>query len=64
MHWIQGHFMGFGWICIVILFAIVFYFAKRNSDKKDAKSILDERFAKGEISKEEYEEVLKTLKDH
>ncbi|BCD62299.1 hypothetical protein NitYY0826_C1175 [Nitratiruptor sp. YY08-26] len=64
MHWMQGHFMGFGWIYILILFAIVLYFVTRNSDKKDPKSILDERFAKGEISKDEYEEALKTLKDH
>ncbi|BCD68172.1 SHOCT domain-containing protein [Nitratiruptor sp. YY09-18] len=63
MHWMQGHFMGFGWIYILIFFAIVLYFVTRNSDK-EAKSILDERFAKGEISKEEYEEALKTLKDH
>ena len=56
-------FMGFGWIIPVLIFVVIVYFLIGNRNLKSPKDILNERFAKGEISKEEYEEALKTLKD-
>ncbi len=68
-----GHGFGFMWF-IPLLFFIVFLFFMRgmfgqgngeNSKTRGetASEILDIRFAKGEITKEEYEEMKKTL-DH
>jgi len=53
-----------GWI-IFLLFTIVFIYLFKNSNsvgsEQSAKDILDTRYAKGEISKEEYQEKLKEL---
>ncbi len=57
----MGFGMGFGWIVFIIVIGMIIYLLFAN--KKTPKDILDERFAKGEISKEEYEEALKALKD-
>ena len=60
--------MGLEWLfwlaVIVAVVALIVYIARRPSlpDKKSAEEILKERFARGEISKEEYEERLKTLR--
>ena len=62
-------FMGSGitmfifWILIIVLLASLF----RNSvfitnDVKSPLEVLNERYAKGEITKEEYEEIKKTIK--
>ena len=51
--------MGFGWIFIIIIIILIIYFLNNKSDKnykKSAKDILDERYAKGEIDLEEYNE--------
>ena len=69
----SGQGFGFMWI-IPFLFFIVFLFFMRNmfgsangqntnNHEESASEILDKRFAKGEISKEEYEQMKKTL-DH
>lgn len=67
-----GHGFGFMWI-IPLLFFVVFLFFMRglfgqgpgggnNSTRPEStREILDKRFARGEISKEEYEEMKKTL---
>lgn len=56
--------MGFGWISIVLIFIIIVYLLSNNkSDKKSAKDILDERYAKGEIDIEEYKEKKKNLEE-
>jgi putative membrane protein len=56
-------------ILIVILIAVVIRIIRRNKDKNwklwndnAAENLLKERFVKGEISKEEYEEKLKTIR--
>ena len=41
--------MGFGWIFFILIIALVIYLLSNKSDKKSAKDILDERYAKGEI---------------
>ncbi len=72
MHGINGMGwgMGFGWIIsIVILVVLIWFFTKiissgNNSlqnNKKSALDILNERYARGEIGKEEYEGIKKNL---
>lgn len=75
MQW-SGHGFGFMWIIPVLFFVmfIVFMrgmfgrgspgFGPRGGDathQEDAREILDKRFAKGEINKDEYEEMKKAL---
>jgi|Deesub1362A_J573_1020465.scaffolds.fasta_scaffold52743_2 putative membrane protein len=78
MHW-NGFgmgFGGFGWIFMVlswvILIVLAVYLIKylftdkskvESSSEDTAEEILKKRFAKGEISKSEYEEHLKVLKE-
>ncbi|MDM5272058.1 SHOCT domain-containing protein [Sulfurovum sp. zt1-1] len=60
-----GHCWGMGgWLVPIILLIILFYFLKEKQkrDTSSAQDILDHRYAKGEIDKEEYEERSKTLK--
>lgn len=55
---------GFAWIftvIVIILLVYVFNNKKGKSSKKSAKDILDERYAKGEIDLEEYNEKKKNL---
>ncbi len=64
LRWIGGIFMML-WPILIILF--VFYFFNRNEqDKKMTKDspmdILKKRYARGDISKEEFEEMKKDLK--
>ncbi|TDT68622.1 putative membrane protein [Hypnocyclicus thermotrophus] len=59
----QGIMMIIFWIVIV---ALIFYFINKNGNKEIFKSktsleILKERYAKGEITKEEYEKIKKDL---
>lgn len=54
------------WILIpIVLVLVVFQYKERNKQntvkKEDPKDILDNRLAKGEISKEEYEEQKRIL---
>lgn len=77
MHWFgeygygMGH--GFGWIFMILFWVVVilliFYFvkllSKRSPNEKTgnrAEEILKERYAKGEISKEEYEQKKKDIR--
>jgi putative membrane protein len=72
MHYHEGHFggMNFAWwiISFIVFFFIFILVRKANYFKKAAKeddpqTILKKRFAKGEITKEEYEESNKILKE-
>ena len=54
-------FMGFGWIVPGLILAGILYFFFVSKNKKSPKELLDERFAKGEIDKNEYEEARKIL---
>lgn len=51
-------------IPIVLVFSVFFYKGRKRQNtqkRKNPMDILDNRFAKGEISKEEYEEQKRTL---
>lgn len=62
--------MGLGWIVGLILIAVVVWAALRiagtsqgqqSPDRKDAVEILKERYARGEIQKEEFERMKREL---
>ena len=62
----NGFGMGVGWLIPIILIVGLVYFLndnerRGNRNRASAKEILDVRLAKGEITKEEYEELLKAL---
>ncbi len=67
MHYMDGDFWGmhyFWWIFWILLLVWIFFlpFAPpRNNKKETALEILQKRFARGEITKEEYEEARRTL---
>jgi len=69
-----GFGMGFGWIFMIIFWGIVIYlvlalFSKNRTDATDSKKeetaeeILKKRFARGEISEEEFEHMKKSLNE-
>ena len=62
----NGFGMGVGWLIPILLIVGLVYFLNDNErrgsrNRASAKEILDIRLAKGEITKEEYEELLKAL---
>jgi len=62
----NGFGMGVGWLIPIILIVGLVYFLndnerRGNRNRASAKEILDVRLAKGEITKEEYEELFKAL---
>jgi putative membrane protein len=72
MHWDYGWGMGFGWIFMVLFWALVIlgvvYLLKlvsggTKSEKQEetALDILKKRYARGDISKEEFEEKKKDI---
>lgn len=69
MHWQNSSmygFMGGGmWIIwlimLVIAFVLILAFIKKSKESDTAIDILKKRYAKGEITKEEFEEQRKTL---
>ncbi len=68
MHWMNGHYWGmhfWWWVFWVVLLLIITYRLIRDSDEKkspvDPLEILKRRYARGEISKEEYEKMKKDL---
>ncbi|WP_294956298.1 hypothetical protein [Sulfurovum sp.] len=57
--------MGWGWLLPLLLIAIVYYlFQNRKTQRSSAQDILDKRYASGGISKEEYDEKSKHLKEN
>ena len=63
----HGWGMAFGWLVPLIVIGILFYLLqnRRGAHKKsEAQDILDKRYANGGISKEEYEEKSRLLKEH
>ncbi len=72
MHGINGMGwgMGFGWIISAVILVVLVWFFIRiissgnnplQNNKKPALDILNERYARGEIGKEEYEGIKKSL---
>lgn len=61
----EGYHMmgGFSWIFLILLVIVLVYLFNNKSSKKSARDILDERYAKGEIDLEEYNERKKNLED-
>lgn len=67
----MGHGFGFMWIFLFIFLAVFVFFMRgmfgqnnsqnQNTTTETPREILDKRFAKGEINKEEYEEMKRTL---
>ena len=73
MHWNYGWGMGFGWVFmiffwvllilgIVYVIRIVMAGAKKETSGDTALDILKKRYAKGEITKEEFEKIKNDLK--
>ncbi|NIA23524.1 MAG: SHOCT domain-containing protein [Proteobacteria bacterium] len=53
---------------IVVLFLLIFnrgyLFKMENTDSEKAKDIIKKRYAKGEITKEEYDEMMEKLEEY
>ena len=67
----MGH--GFGWIFMILFWVVVIYLIvrgtsywsrnrARGTSEKSAEEILKERYAKGDITKEEFEQMKKDLR--
>ena len=72
MHEVNGHWWGMGWawivgvLLLILLGLIIFWVVRGNKDlhqvqNRSAMDILKDRYAKGEIGKEEYEKRKKNL---
>lgn len=61
----HGWGMGFGWLVPLLIIVLIFYFLQDEKKvKSSAQEILDKRYASGSISREEYEEKSRSLKEH
>lgn len=68
MHWFEGHYWGMHiiwwviWVIFIIwIFATPWDIPGQRIKKETPLDLLKKRYAKGEISKEEYEDIKKTL---
>ncbi|SHM89705.1 putative membrane protein [Cyclobacterium lianum] len=68
MHWFEGHYWGMHiiwwviWVIFIIwIFATPWDIPGQRMKKETPLDLLKKRYAKGEISKEEYEDIKKTL---
>jgi len=75
MHWWGGNYgMGFGSIFMILFWVLIFwggyYLVKifmgggseADNQRETAREVLEKRFARGEISREEFEEAVEVLK--
>jgi len=63
----HGWGMGFGWLVPLLIIGILVYLFQdrtKNKSRSEAQDILDKRYASGGISKEEYEEKSRLLKEN
>ncbi|WP_067739369.1 SHOCT domain-containing protein [Novosphingobium naphthalenivorans] len=67
MNWGYGMFGGFGmllfWGVVIVLAVLLLRQVTRGGTRSRARQILEERYAKGEISKEEFDERRKDLSE-
>ncbi|HCU70560.1 MAG TPA: electron transporter RnfE [Candidatus Moranbacteria bacterium] len=66
-----GGWFGFGWIFMLVFWGLVIWgilalvkddkYRRRDRDERNPRDILKERYAKGEINKEEFERMKKDL---
>ncbi|MEQ9439902.1 MAG: SHOCT domain-containing protein [Cyclobacteriaceae bacterium] len=68
MHWFEGHYWGMHiiwwviWVIFIIwIFATPWDIPGQRTKKETPLDLLKKRYAKGEISKEEYEDIKRTL---
>jgi len=62
MYGMGGSFMGIIWIVVFVLIGVgVYHFLKNKEGDETAHDILKKRYAKGEISKKQYEQMKKDL---
>lgn len=61
VHSLHGWGMGYGWLILVLLVVVFLYVFNGKKKESSAKDTLDRRFAKGEISVDEYHKGLKEL---
>ena len=79
MNWGWGNYgmggYGFGWLFMILFWALVIlgiiYLVKvlaggsgKSPTQETAEDILKKRFARGELSREEFEEAMKVLRQH
>jgi len=54
--------MGYNWIIpILVILTLVYFFSNTSTTAESAKDILDKKYAKGEISEDEYTQKKKLL---
>lgn len=66
------YFGSFGWLIMFLFWGLIIYvvvilikwLASQNNKNKSSLEILEERYAKGEINKKEFEEKKKSLRQH
>lgn len=72
-HWMFGGFMWLFWLLVIVAIVAVIWSASRsrsgadqqpNANEPGALSILERRYAQGEISKDEFEEKKRDLSGH
>lgn len=71
MHWFgnSGFGMGFGWIFMILFWVLVIFIVislmkkSGSSEKETAEDVLKKRYARGEISKEEFERLKKGIRE-
>lgn len=68
MHWFEGHYWGMHiiwwviWVIFIIwIFATPWDIPGQRTKRETPLDLLKKRYAKGEISKEEYEDIKRTL---
>ncbi len=77
MHWFGDYGMGFGfgWVFMILFWGLVImgiiYLVKMltggsgsSEPRETAEDIIKKRFARGELSREEFEEALRALRQH
>jgi len=65
MHWWHMAWMGLSWLILIALVLFVLFWiagSNRKLRRQSAENLLKTRYVRGEISREEYEKMLKELR--